>query len=253
MNRDKILLSILTYNHEKIIRETLNRIPDAVLTEVDILISDDGSSDKTLEALENSIAEIKFQKTNITILRNEKNIGYGGNQKRTYNFAIKQGYRNYVIMLHGDGQYNPKYIEQFIEIIKTDSNVSDKITGMIFGSRMQRKTMAIKGKMPLYKFFGNIILTSIQNFITGQKLTEWHSGFRSYNLKFLKESHFNNFSDGFDFDTQIILDVIEQRYQIVEFPIETFYGEEISAVNSLNYGLKILMHTLKWKTRKNVY
>lgn len=117
---------------------------------------------------------------------------------------------------------------------------------VVFGSRMMRRSDALRGGMPLYKFVGNTCLTAAQNLLAGVRLTEWHSGYRAYRTSALAGVAFEANSDEFDFDTQIILQMIAAGRRIHEIPIPTFYGDEISRVNSIRYGFQILGHTLRF-------
>ena len=110
---------------------------------------------------------------------------------------------------------------------------------------------ALRGGMPLYKFVGNIVLTRLQNLLVGAQLSEWHTGYRAYRVNSLSKIDFVNNSNAFDFDTQIILQMIGSRQRIAEISIPTFYGQEISHVNSIKYGLQILGHTLRFRFSKH--
>jgi hypothetical protein len=122
---------------------------------------------------------------------------------------------------------------------------------VVFGSRMITQGGARKGGMPLYKFAGNKILTTLQNRLAKVSLTEWHSGYRAYNVSALRKVNFLKNSDYFDFDSQIILQMIGARQRITEIEIPTFYGDEISRVNGIKYGIKILIHTLRFRLSSN--
>jgi glycosyltransferase involved in cell wall biosynthesis len=148
-------------------------------------------------------------------------------------------------LLHGDGQYAPEYLPQMVEPI-----VSGR-ADIVFGSRMITQGGARQGGMPLYKFVGNKILTTLQNRLARVSLTEWHSGYRAYSVAALRKVNFLKNSDYFDFDSQIILQMIGARQRIVEIEIPTFYGDEISRVNGIKYGFKILIHTLKFRLSSN--
>ena len=179
--KKKILIYVVTYNHEKFIEKTINRINDEVFKnyETEILISDDKSSDKTFEILKN--IKLNFKKDcKISIISNPTNQGYGGNQKIGYFYAIKNNF-DYVVLLHGDGQYAPELIGKLLNRIQSEN------AGAIFGSRMIEKGSAIKGGMPIYKFVGNKILTFLQNKILGCNLSEFHSGYRIYSICALKK------------------------------------------------------------------
>jgi glycosyltransferase involved in cell wall biosynthesis len=233
----KILIYIVTYNHENFILEVLNRIPKYLNKKynIKILISDDKSKDNTLKVLRKYKKKIsKYFK--IKIISRVKNIGYGGNQKVGYKYAIKNNF-DYVILLHGDGQYAPEYIDKLIsKLIKTNCDA-------VFGSRMMHKWGALKGGMPLYKFIGNKILTYIQNKILSTNLSEFHSGYRAYKIKTLEKIYFNKNLNDYCFDTQIIIQLIFIKSKISEIPIPTYYGEEISYVNGIKYAFQVIFST----------
>ena len=141
-------------------------------------------------------------------------------------------------MLHGDGQYTPKKLFSFIRQFKNFKYSA------VFGTRMWSYKSAIRGNMPFYKLIGNIFLTKIQNFILGSNMSEFHSGYRSYKINALKRIKFNNFSNKFHFDTQIIIELLKRNMIIKEIPIPTFYGKEVSHLKSIPYGLNVLFVTL---------
>ena len=238
----KILILITAYNVEKFLESVLQRIPDELLRyDLEILIIDDFSSDGTKKVM-NEIVQ-KYKKFRITCLYNKKNLGYGGNQKVGYHYAIINNF-DYVIMLHGDGQYAPEYLLNMLRPLF--NNEADAVQG----SRMINKKLALKGNMPLYKFLGNICLTAFQNLLTGMKLSEYHSGYRAYSVSALKEIPFRLNSDFFHFDTQILLQFKVLGKGIKEISIPTYYGEQISSLNSIKYGLSILKTTIKFFFQK---
>ena len=232
----KTLVLVTAFNVEKFLGDVISRIPKELNSlNPEILIVDDFSKDNTKKKME----EIKNKTKNfkITCLSNKTNLGYGGNQKVGYHYAIKNNF-DYVVMLHGDGQYAPEYIINMLDpLIK---NKADAVQG----SRMLKKINALKGRMPIYKFFGNIFLTKVQNFLSEMDLSEFHSGYRSYKVSALKEIPFHLNSNYFHFDTQILLQLKKINKRIGEIPIPTFYGEQISSLKSIKYGFAILKTTL---------
>ena len=144
-------------------------------------------------------------------------------------------------MLHGDGQYLPEKLPDFIEEFN-DNNLDG-----VFGSRMKSYSGALKGGMPLYKFLGNIGLTFTQNLILGSKMSEFHSGYRSYKVDSLKLIEFDKMADYYHFDTEIIIEFLKKKLNILEIHIPTFYGDEVSHLKSVPYGLKVLLSTIKSK------
>ncbi len=237
----KTLILITAFNVNNFIVKVVNRLPEELFSNnVEILIIDDLSTDDTLKT---SIALKKsFKKCLIHILSNKTNLGYGGNQKIGYQYAIKNNFDN-VVLLHGDGQYAP---EKILEILEPLKNGFDAVQG----SRMINKKDALKGRMPIYKFFGNIFLTSVQNILTGMSLSEFHSGYRAYSVKALKKVPFHLNSSYYEFDTEIFIQMHIKGLKIKEVPIPTFYGDEISYLNSVKYGLRILKTTFLSFTKK---
>jgi glycosyltransferase involved in cell wall biosynthesis len=233
----KLLIFIVAYNAEKHIKKVLDRIPRMLFTkyECEVLIIDDNSKDQTFE--EASLYINSNNEMNIKVLYNPINQGYGGNQKLGYRYAIKHNF-DYVVLLHGDGQYAPEIIDEMIEPLASSNK------DFVIGSRMINKNEALKGGMPYYKFVGNIILTKIQNYLLKSDLKEFHSGYRSYSIEALKRIPFEQNSNDYNFDTQIIIQSLLADFKIVEIPIPTYYGDEICHVNGVKYGLQILKDSL---------
>ena len=238
----KIGILIVAYNAENTLVKVLDRIPVDFLKQIDaILVCDDASTDDTHNV------GLRYQSKSqlpLTIVRHEINLGYGGNQKTGYQWALEKNL-DLVVLLHGDGQYAPEYLPQMVAPIVSGN------ADVVFGSRMITHGGARQGGMPLYKFVGNKILTTLQNRLAKVSLTEWHSGYRAYSVASLRKVNFLKNSDYFDFDSQIILQMIGARQRIVEIEIPTFYGDEISRVNGIKYGIKILIHTLKFRLSSN--
>ncbi len=248
MNKKRVLIFIVAYNAEKHIESVLNRIPQIFWTdetyETEVLIIDDASKDNTVEVAN------KYQlrtNRNIKVLRNPINQRYGGNQKIGYTYAIEQNF-DVVALLHGDGQYAPEMLDTLI------APIAQGETDVVFGSRMMEKQNALKGGMPFYKFMGNIILTTTQNLLLKSNLTEFHTGYRIYSVAALKEIPFQYNSNDFDFDTDIIIQVLDNKFRIKEIPIPTHYGDEVCHVNGVKYALQILRTSLLAQVQKfNIY
>jgi glycosyltransferase involved in cell wall biosynthesis len=236
--KPKILIYIVTYNHEEFIINTLKRIPKLLnyKYKIEILISDDKSQDKTLQVINNNKKKIQ-KHFKLNLIFNKKNIGYGGNQKIGYKYAIKNHF-DYVVLLHGDGQYAPEFIDNLI------SNLIKFNNDAVFGSRMINKWGALKGGMPIYKFVGNKILTFIQNLVLSSNLSEFHSGYRAYKIQTIKKIKFDKNSDDYPFDTEIIIQLLFSKYKISEVAIPTYYGKEISYVNGIKYAAQVLFVTI---------
>jgi len=238
----KIGILVVAYNAEETLSKVLDRIPSGFAQQIEsILVCDDASTDNTHHV---GLTYQNNSKLPLTLIRHPTNLGYGGNQKTGYQWALEKNL-DAVILLHGDGQYAPEYLPQMVEPITSGR------ADVVFGSRMITQGGARKGGMPLYKYVGNKILTYLQNRLAKVSLTEWHSGYRAYSVSALRKVNFLKNSDYFDFDSQIILQMIGARQRIVEIEIPTFYGDEISRVNGIKYGLKILIHTLKFRLSSN--
>ena len=235
----KILILVLAYNAETTLWQVLNRISKEIWEQADILIADDASKDKTAEVAIKYKIDHKIE--NIKVVHHVKNKGYGGNQKWGYNYAIENGY-DITVMLHGDVQYAPEYIANLIQSLKDDT------ADFVFGSRMTGHPL--KGGMPLYKYIGNKCLTFVENIVLGTHLSEFHSGFRAYSMRSLKDIPFNFASDNFHFDSDIIIQLVIAKKRIKEITIPTFYGKEICYVNVISYGLNILKILLEYVLAK---
>jgi len=239
----KIGILVIAYNAESTIKNTISRIPNSFLSSInEILISDDKSSDSTTSVAQ----ELKMSsRLPITVVTQPINLGYGGNQKFGYFWAIENKW-DIVILLHADGQYAPEFIEAMVQPIL------EGYADAVFGSRMMDKKMALKGGMPKYKWIGNQILTTIQNLLTNQLFSEWHSGYRAYRVASLQQLPLGRLNNGFRFDTQIILELLNIKARFKEISIPTFYGDEVSHVNGLEYAREIIWDTFKYRLKHGV-
>lgn len=236
--KPKVIIFIVAYWAESTLKRVLDRIPREVFEryECEVLVVDDASEDRTLaigRAYQKEHPELP-----ITVLRNEYNQGYGGNQKIGYAYAISRG-AEAVALLHGDGQYAPELLPALIE------PVCQGKANAVFGSRMSTPLSALKGGMPLYKYIGNRILTTAQNALLGSRLSEFHSGYRVYSVRTLDQLQFRLNSNDFHFDTEIIIQLLNARARILELPIPTYYGDEICRVNGMKYAADVMRVTLQ--------
>ena len=238
MKKYKLLIFIVAYNHEKTIESVINRIPRKLknLYDLEILIIDDASNDKTFEISKKIQINQKKNNVNVKVFYNPINQGYGGNQKIGYHYSIKKNF-DFVVLLHGDGQYAPEELPNLLNGL--NRNKFD----VVIGSRMIKKKNALKGGMPLYKLIGNIILTKIQNFLLNKNLAEFHSGYRIYSVKSLKSIPFHLNTNDFHFDTEILIQLFIINSKIKEISIPTFYGDEICHVNGMKYAFNIVKTT----------
>lgn len=209
--------------------------------DTEVLVVDDASADRTYEI--GQAHQAAHPELPLTVLRNAYNQGYGGNQKVGYAYAIENGF-DVVAMVHGDGQYAPEELPRLLEPLRSGQ------ADAVFGSRMMPPSGALKGGMPLYKFVGNRILTAVQNWMLGTHFSEFHSGYRLYRVAILESLPFRLNSNDFHFDTEIILQLVNLDARIVELPIPTYYGTEISRVNGLAYAWNVVAATLGNKAHR---
>jgi glycosyltransferase involved in cell wall biosynthesis len=238
----RIGILVVAYNAESTITAVLDRIPREFRPRIDaVLIADDYSQDATYER------GLEYQAANsdlpITVIRRPRNLGYGGNQKAGYRWALEHGL-DVVVLLHGDGQYAPELLADIVAPIESGD------ADAVFGSRMMHPGEARRGGMPLYKLLGNQILTRMQNAVVGEDLSEWHSGYRAYRVAALGAIPFELNDDGFNFDTQIILQLHEAGKSIREIPIPTYYGDEICYVNGLKYAGEVTRDVMRYRLHK---
>ena len=225
----KVVVVLPAYNASKTLEKTYNEIPFDLVDEV--VLVDDASRDETVEV--GKRLGIKH------IIKHEQNKGYGGNQKSCYNRALDLG-ADIVIMLHPDYQYTPLLLTAMISIIGND------LYPVVFGSRILGKG-ALKGGMPIYKYIANRGLTMIQNILMNQKLSEYHTGYRSFSKEVLTSINYNILSDDFIFDNQMIAQICDKKFEIGEITCPTKYFEEASSINlkrSTIYGLGVLKVSL---------
>ncbi len=237
--RLRLGIAVVAYNAESTLVKTLDRIPDDFRPRIDeIIISDDASRDGTFE--HGRLWATRPQAPKTYVLRHTKNLGYGGNQKAVYRLALDHGL-DVVVLLHGDGQYAPECLPDIVAPFESSDCAA------VFGSRMMEKGAARRGGMPLYKRVGNRILTRFENRVLGTRLSEFHSGYRAYRMDTLRSIPFEANSNGFDFDTQIIAQILHIGGRIVEVPIPTYYGNEICYVNGMKYARDVAKDVLEYR------
>lgn len=234
INNKKVVVIMPAYNAEKTLEKTYNEIYKNFVDE--IILVDDFSSDDT-----KGVAK----RLDITTIVHEKNTGYGGNQKTCYRAALKAD-ADIVIMLHPDYQYTPKLIPAMASMMAFEEYDA------VIASRMLGNS-ALKGGMPFYKFISNRFLTEFQNFVIGEKLSEYHTGFRGFTKKILETLPLENCSDDFIFDNQMLALILYNGYKIGEISCPTKYFPEASSINfvrSCKYGLEVLGESVKYRLAK---
>lgn len=235
LNNKKIVVVLPAYNAAKTLEQTYNEIPFDIVD--DVVLVDDASKDDTAEV---------GRKLGIRhVIKHDKNKGYGGNQKTCYRKALEIG-ADIVIMLHPDYQYTPKLIPSISWII------ANGLYPVVLASRILGKG-ALKGGMPVYKYIANRVLTLVQNWLVGQKLSEYHTGYRAFSAEVLQVLNLEANSDDFVFDNQMLSQIIFKGYEIGEVTCPTKYFEEASSINfrrSSIYGIGVLVTSLKHRLQK---
>lgn len=236
----RIGILIVTYNAVTTLTKVLKRITPNVWANVEeIAVFDDASQDATYELAMGIKTLRKLPK--LVVLKHERNLGYGGNQKAGYRYFMEKGF-DVVVLLHGDGQYAPEILATLYHPIVTGE------ADAVFGSRMMKTYGGpLKGGMPLYKYLGNRILSVFENAALGLNLTEFHSGYRAYSLAALRKIALTNMTDDFHFDTEIIIKLHHQGFRIAEVPIPTYYGNEICYVNGMKYARDVFRAVSRYK------
>ncbi|MBF0320313.1 MAG: glycosyltransferase family 2 protein [Nitrospirae bacterium] len=231
----KIAVVMPAYNAGKTLQMTYDEMPHEYVDEV--IVVDDASRDDTI-----AVARGLGLKT----IAHEINKGYGGNQKTCYQSAL-QGGADIVVMLHPDYQYSPKLVTALASMIVSGHY------DLVLGSRILGGT-ALRGGMPLYKYISNRFLTMFENWLLGVKLSEYHTGFRAFSRKLLETIPFENNSDDFIFDNEIIVQTLHFGFNIGEISCPTKYFDEASSINftrSVKYGLGVMAASVKYFFQKH--
>ena len=224
-NSKKVIVVMPAYNASQTIVKTFEEIPFPLVDEV--ILCDDASKDDTVEVAKNLAIN--------HLIIHKMNKGYGANQKSLYNKALALG-GDIIIMLHPDYQYTPKLIPAMCNVI------GEGVYPVVLGSRILGKG-ALKGGMPLYKYIANRFLTLVQNILMGSKLSEFHTGYRAFSRDVLESISFNNNSDDFVFDNEMLSQILYNGFEIAEITTPTKYFEEASSINfsrSVKYGIGVL-------------
>jgi len=232
-NGKKVVAVLPAYNARATLKKTLeDTTPNVVDT---FILVDDYSTDGTSD-LGNSLSA----DWPLKVIRHEINKGYGGNQKTCYQAALDEG-ADVVVMLHPDYQYEPKLLGALSSLIT--SGVYD----VSLGSRILGKG-ALKGGMPLYKYIANRLLTAFENIMIGQKLSEYHTGYRAFSADVLRSLNLEKNSDDFVFDNEMLVQIVMKNYSIGEISVPTKYFDEASSISfsrSVKYGLGVLRCSLE--------
>jgi glycosyltransferase involved in cell wall biosynthesis len=235
INNKTITVVLPAFNAENTLEQTYSEIPVDIVDNV--VLVDDLSSDKTLEKARE--LGIKY------IVEHLENKGYGGNQKTCYNKALELD-SDIIVMLHPDYQYSPRLIHSMCYLI------ANGVYKVVLGSRILGRG-AVKGGMPFYKYIANRILTFVQNMLMNQKLSEYHTGYRAFDRKVLQSINYNENSDDFIFDNQVLAQIFYAGFEIAEITCPTKYFRDASSINfrrSIRYGLGVLLVSMMYLLQK---
>lgn len=230
----RVAVVMPAYNAAKTLAKTVAEIPREIVD--DIILTDDASHDDTV-AIANSLG--------LHTLRHESNRGYGGNQKTCYTSALERG-ADVVVMLHPDYQYTPRLVAAMASMV-----VSGHFD-VVLASRILGKG-ALAGGMPLYKYVANRALTFAENILIGQKLSEYHTGYRAWSRAALEKLPLLSCSDDFVFDNQMIVQAAYFGFSIGEISCPTKYFDEASSINfrrSVRYGFGVLGAAMTFRMKK---
>ena len=232
LNGKKIIVVMPAYNAAATLQRTYQEVMAHGIVDQVILV-DDSSQDETVAIAQSLHA--------ILIHVHPENRGYGGNQKTCYELALKEG-ADIVIMVHPDYQYTPKLIPAMASLIAQD------LYPCVLGSRILGG-YALQNGMPLWKYIANRGLTLAENLLIGAKLSEYHTGYRAYGKAVLERLDFENCSDDFMFDNQILAQIIWHRFTVAEITCPTKYFAEASSINfsrSVQYGFGCLATAMRF-------
>ena len=235
INKKIITVVLPAYNAEKTLEQTYREIPFDIVDHV--ILVDDLSRDNTVAVAKK--LGIKY------IVTHAENKGYGGNQKSCYDKALELN-SDIVVMLHPDYQYTPLLIHSMCYLI------ANGVYEVVLGSRILGKG-AMREGMPVYKYIANRFLTLFQNVVMGQKLSEYHTGYRAFSGNVLKKINYRINSDDFVFDNEMIAQIFYAGFEIAEITCPTKYFEEASSINfrrSTIYGIGVLFVSMKYRLQK---
>ena len=221
----RVIVTLPAFMAEQTLAQTVREIPAEL--EAEVIVVDDASRDRTADVA---------RELGLTLFLHERNKGYGANQKTCYDEALRMG-AEVIVLLHADYQYDPKSIVRLVEPLLAGR------ADFTFGSRFARGADPRQGGMPLYRYWGNKVTTSIENLMLGTRFSELHSGFKAYRRSALERLNYHAYSDDFVFDSQMLIDAILSHLRIEEVPIPTRYTLESSSISvkrSLTYiGLTV--------------
>ena len=233
--KPKVVIVMPAYNAAATLEKTVNDIPEGFADEV--IVVDDSSKDETVNI---------GRRLGLTVIVHQKNRGYGANQKTCYDEALRR-HADIVIMVHPDYQYDSSLAPIFAELIKKG------VCDIVLGSRVRTRKECLDSGMPFYKYVANRFLTLLENLITGQNLSEWHTGYRAFSRRVLEKIPYHKNSDQFVFDSQLLIQAAYFGFRIGDLPVPCRYLKDSSSVDlirSLIYGVGTLTTLLQFLLQK---
>ena len=230
----RVMVVLPAYNAGRTLEKTISEIPMDVVD--DLLLVDDASGDDTVEVA---------TRLGIPVVVHPENRGYGGNQKTCYKEALRRG-ADIVTMLHPDYQYSPKLIPAMLPLVASGE------FDIVLGSRILGEG-ALAGGMPVYKYVSNRALTAFENIFLGLKLSEYHTGYRTFTREVLSTLPLAECSDDFVFDNQMLAQAAMFGFRIGEISCPTKYFAEASSINfrrSVVYGGGVLATSLRFRLHR---
>ncbi len=234
----KVVVVMPAYNAARTVERTYLALPERFRPGV--LLADDHSADDTFA---------RAQALGITAIRNERNLGYGGNLKRLFRWALKEG-AGVVVELHADFQYDPGLVDILVEFIQRG------YFDVMLGNRIRSRDESLDGGMQWYRYFGNRAITLFENVWFGITLGEWHSGMKAFRAEVLAGLPLETYPDTHTFASDILMDCVVRGYRVGEIPIPVRYGPDSSSVNVpglIAYGSRTLAAALRrppWRRRR---
>lgn len=231
MSRSNVVVVLPAYNAERTLARAVAAVPDPYRARM--ILVDDASSDETYR---------RSVELGLTSIRHERNRGYGGNQKTCYTAALDSG-ADIVVMVHPDGQYDPRMIDALTLPIRLG------ICDIVLGNRIRSRRETLAGGMPRRKYLANRLLTGMENVLLGQNLGEFHTGMRAYSADVLRTLPYQQFSDGFSFDSELLVAAAYFRLRIGDVPVPTIYTADCSQIgmaDSASYAVKTVLTVGKY-------
>lgn len=230
----RLAVVLPAFNATLTLRRTVEEIPPGFVD--DIILVDDASDDDTPDLA---------RELGLHTIVHDQNRGYGANQKTCYREALDRG-ADVVIMLHPDYQYSPKIVVAMASLVALGQ------FDVVLGSRIVSRG-ALEGGMPVYKYISNRFLTWTQNIVLGQKLSEYHTGYRAFSRRVLETLPLAENSDGFVFDNQMLAQALYFGFSVGEISCPARYAADASSIgffSSVVYGLGVLRTSLQYRLNK---